>query len=348
MKKLKIFAFILLTVMTVFSLSGQTIVDLRLNEIYVNPKGNLIDEYGNRPAWFEVFNTSYNTVNIGGCYVTNDTTGLAAAQSGNKEALNKFKASCYNIPSGDPATMMPQRSCLVFYMDNSLGTFHVKFSPEKTNYIALIGSDGKTLIDIMSFPSSLITSSYSYGCEEDGKVADNRDNSVLAKKNNKDLRVILKDSEGKPMPTPGSNNLILLSGKGKADKLAQDDPYGWKMALMSMAIVFSVLTIIFFVLKLFGWYAKREAEKKNKPKEAPKAKAAAKAAGAPTDEEVAAISLALSKSCVSAEDEEIAAISLALYLYLDTQHDQESEVITFGQSDSHWGQKQFNFKQNPR
>ena len=51
---------------------------------------------------------------------------------------------------------------------------------------------------------------------------------------------------------------------------------------------------------------------------------------------------------IGANDEEIAAITMALYLYLDTQHDQESEVITFNTTDSHWGQKHFNFKQNPR
>ena len=346
MKKLKTLALTLLTVMTALSLSGQTIIDLRLNEVMLN-NNKFEDEYGNTPAWIEIFNTSYNSVNIGGCFLTSDTTGLTDAKSGDKEKLNQFKEKCYHIPAGDPATLMPQRSCLVFYMDNlpTYGTFHTNFRGENIKYIALIGSDGKTLIDLMVIPakqlSQLQSQCVSYGCEKDGVVALNRDNSVLAKKNNADQRTLLKNF------TPASNNEV-LSGEGKADKLAKNDPWGWQMALMSMAIVFTVLTIIFLVLKVFGWYAKREAEKKNQPKEAPKAKAAAKAAGAPTDEEIAAISLALSKSCVSAEDEEIAAISLALYLYLDTQHDQESEVITFGQAESHWGQKQFNFKQDPR
>lgn len=345
MKKLKIFVLTLLTVTMGLSLNGQTIIDLRLNEVLTNNVNSCEDEYGNHPAWFEVFNTSYNTVNIGGCFVTNDTTGLAAAQSGDKAALDAFKASCYHIPAGDPATFIYQRSCVLFYMDGqpTLGTFHVSFTEENTRYIALIGSDGKTLIDLVTLPK--LNADQSFGCEEDGKVAENRDNSIFAKKNNADKRKVLKDA------TPGSNNKV-LSGEGKADKLAKNDPHGWQMALMSMIIVFSVLFIIFIVLKIFGWYSKKELERKNKKeakKEDKKAQASKKTAGQPTEEELAAIALAIHRSCPDAGEEEIAAIALALYLYLDTQHDQESEVITFNtQSNMHWGQKQFNFKQDPK
>lgn len=344
MKKLKIFVLTLLTVTMGLSLNGQTIIDLRLNEVLTHNEKSCVDEYGEKRAWLEVFNTSYNSVNIGGCYLTNDTTGIAKAQSGDKAALDTFKTQCYHIPAGDPATLMPQRSCLLFYLDgqSSRGTFHVNFTIDtsKANYIALIGSDGKTLIDIIEFPK--LEPDQSYGCEEDGKVAENRDNSIFAKKNNDDLRKVLKDA------TPGSNNKV-LSGEGKADKLAKNDPHGWQMALMSMTIVFSVLAIIFLVLKVFGWFAKKEAERKAQ-KETKKAQPAKKVSGGqPTEEELAAIALAIHRSCPDAGEEEIAAIALALYLYLDTQHDQESEVITFNtQSNMHWGQKQFNFKQDPR
>ena len=51
-----------------------------------------------------------------------------------------------------------------------------------------------------------------------------------------------------------------------------------------------------------------------------------------------------------ATDEEKVAVFTALYLYLDTQHDQESEVLTFTNLNetSPWGQKYFNFKRNPK
>ncbi len=341
MKKLLFACLSLVLALCVIPATGQTIVDLRLNEILVKNNNNLNDEYGNHPAWVEVFNTSFNSVNIGGCFLTDDTTGLAAAQK-DKEALNTFKASCYHIPTGDPTTLIQQRSCLVFYLDGKadLGTFHVSFTPDHSNYIALIGSDGKTLLDIMFFPESIREKEVSFGCQKDGVVADNRDNSVLAKKNNQDLRTTLKHY------TPGSNNHV-LAGESKADKLIQNDPYGIMMALMSMFIVFTVLVVIFFVLKIFAHFATKQNNKNAQPKAAPAPKAAA-ATGKPSDEELAAITLALDKAGVGANDEEIAAISLALFLYLDTQHDQESEVITFNITPSHWGGKQFNFKQDPR
>lgn len=342
MKKLTNIFLTIVVALAALSVNGQSIIDLRLNEILIQNEDNLADEYGRHPAWFEVFNTAYNSVNIGGCYLTDDTTGLAAAQSGDKDALNAFRAKCYQIPTGDPATLMNQRSCLVFYMDGmpTYGTFHVSFTNENTNYVALLGSDGKTLIDIMNYPDELNYSSRSYGCAEDGVVANNRDNSVLAKKDNKDVRTYLEYF------TPGSNNKV-LSGESKADKLIKNDPYGIMMALMSMAIVFTVLVVIFIVLKIFAYYSSKGNTQKEEPK---KAKAtAAPATGKPSDEELAAIALALDRAGIGANDEEIAAITMALYLYLDTQHDQESEVITFNtNNNSTWGQKHFNFKQNPR
>ena len=344
MKKMRYLFFTLIVALSVFSVNGQSLIDLRLNEILINNRNNVADEYGQHPAWVEIFNTAYNSVNVGGCYLTNDTTGLAAAKE-SQESLNAFKnkPNMYNIPAGDPATLMDQRSCLIFYMDGkpTYGTFHVSFTPENSHYVALIGSDGKTLIDIMVFPDELFYSDKSYGCELDGVVANNRDNSVLAKKDNEDVRTFLD------FFTPGSNNQI-KSAEGKADKLAKDDPYGIMMALISISIVFSVLAIIFLVLKVFAHFSAKEQKKAAPKAEVPVQKGVA--GGKPTEEELAAIALALDKSCASADEEEIAAIGMALYLYLDTQHDEESEVITFGNAADYstWGQKHFNFKRNPR
>ena len=53
--------------------------DLRLNEMMIKNVDNYADEYGRHVPWVEIFNTAYNTVNITGCYLTDDTTGLANA-----------------------------------------------------------------------------------------------------------------------------------------------------------------------------------------------------------------------------------------------------------------------------
>ena len=351
MKNFKYFLITLLVVLTAFSVQAQSIVDLRLNEVLIKNDENFTDEYGRHVAWVEIFNTSFNSVNIGGCYLTNDTTGLAAAQKRGKagqDSLNAFKARCYNIPSGDPKTLIPQRSSVVFFLDGdpTYGTFHVSFKGEKCKYIALLGSDGRTLLDIMKLDNDIYTSDKSYGCEVDGIVTETEENTVVGKKAGTDIRKYLEHF------TPGSNNKV-ISSESKADKLAKNDPHGIAMALTSMGIVFTVLFIIFLVLKIFAHFSKKEQMKKEKKeakkKEEVKSAAPASKDGKPTDEELAAITAALHQANIGGSDEETVAIAMALYFYLYTNHDYESEVLTFNydSENSTWAQKHFNFKQNP-
>lgn len=343
MKNIKHLLLTCIVVMAALCSQGQSIIDLRLNEILLLNEENFTDEYSHNVPWVEIYNTAYNSVDVGGCYLTNDTTGLAAAKK-DKNALAAFKAKCYNIPKGDPKTLMNQRSCVVFFMDGdpTYGTFHVNFTPDETNYVALIGSDGKTLIDLLEFPAYLRNKCVSYGCAVDGIVAENRDNTIVKKnainKEVKDLRTELEYF------TPGSNNQV-VSSESKADKLAKNDPHGIAMTIMAMLIVFSVLFIIYLVLKIFARMSKREQAKKN----APAAAAPAVKGGEPSSEELAAIAMALRETMGGANDDEIAAVAMALYLYLYTNHDYESEVITFDNSadNSTWGQKHFNFKRSP-
>lgn len=351
MKNFRYFCLTLVIALAAFAVQAQSIVDLRLNEVLIKNDENFTDEYSRHVPWVEVFNTSFNSVNIGGCYLTNDTTGLAAAQKRGKagqDALNAFKAKCYNIPSGDPKTLIPQRSSVVFFLDGdpTYGTFHVSFKGEECSYIALLGSDGRTLLDLMELPADMRTSDKSFGCEVDGIVTEDEENTVVGKKAGKDIRKYLETF------TPGSNNKV-ISSESKADKLAKNDPHGIAMALTSMGIVFTVLFIIFLVLKIFAHYSKKEqsakAAKEAKKKEAVKSAAPASKDGNPTDEELAAITAALHQANIGGSDEETVAIAMALYFYLYTNHDYESEVLTFNDDAerSTWAQKHFNFKQNP-
>lgn len=341
MKNFKHILFTFAIVLAALSMQAQSIVDLRLNEILLKNEENFTDEYSRQVPWVEIFNSAYNSVDVGGCYLTNDTTGLAAAQK-DKAALSAFKEKCYNIPKGDPKTLMNQRSSVVFFMDGdpTYGTFHVNFKPDQTNYVALIGSDGKTLIDMLVFPAYLRNKCVSFGCEEDGIVADGKANTVIKKNvldpSVKDLRKELTYF------TPGSNNKVIAS-ESKADKLAKNDPHGIAMTIMAMFIVFTVLFIIFLVLKIFARVARKQQAKKDT------VAAPAVKGGEPTPEELAAITMALHESMGGADEDEIAAVALALYLHLYTNHDYESEVITFGDDADYsvWGQKHFNFKRNP-
>ncbi|MDR1758768.1 MAG: OadG family protein [Bacteroidales bacterium] len=289
---------------------AQHIHDLRLNEMLIKNEHNYIDEYGRHTPWVEIFNTSYNSVNVAECYLTNDTSGLADG-SGIKR--------WYRIPKGDPLTLIPQRGFVIFFMDNAplYGTFHVNFDPSlpgSSNYVALISSNGKNVIHIMHFPDSLRQcASHSYGCIDDGIDFKDDGNSNLS----------FLDYF-----TPGSTNKVAM-GKTKAENLAENDKHGVGLALISMTVVFSVLIIIFLILKLFSRLSKKKKNKKTLISEE---------TGAPMQGE--------NSSVEDIDDdingEVISAIAAAIHLHYTCQHDAESEIITIEQNESRyspWAQK---------
>ena len=89
----------------------------------------------------ELFNNSAGTVDLGGCFLTND----------------KNNPTKYMIPKGDVLTKIPPYQHTLFWADDmkDRGTFHLNFTlePDKDNYIALYDSDGKTLIDEITIPA---------------------------------------------------------------------------------------------------------------------------------------------------------------------------------------------------
>lgn len=189
---------------------AQSGLDLRINEILVHNDSNYVDDYGMRNSWIEIFNTAYNTVNIGGMYLTNDPK-------------NPKK---YWIPTGDPVTKIAARNYLVFFADNNptRGILHLNFSLEDTNYLALYDVNGKTLIDEILYPPQ--KPNFSYGRETDGS----------------EIWVSLVKT------TPKANNytgVIVTAG----EKFYQMDPYGVGMAVIAMSVVFVALILLYIVFK---------------------------------------------------------------------------------------------------
>ena len=305
---------------------GQSVHDLRLNEMMIKNVDNYADEYGRHVPWVEIFNTAYNTVNITGCYLTDDTTGLAAA--GKKGG--KIPTHWYKIPT-DQKMYMPQRSFLVFFLDNSplYGPFHTNFSTgeSQTDYIALISSDGKDLLDLVEYPVELRDTSRVFGYVADGV----RDNKAFKKgQRTAGELAFLSDF------TPASSNETAVK-ISKQDKLKRDDPYGIGMAIISMAVVFTALIMIYIMLKIFNYVSRRTTQKAKAQEgiKSPTAEAAKDEAGA--DEEL--------------NGEEAAAIGVALHLHFGSMHDEESEVITINMPSKHyspWAQKELTMKRNPR
>ncbi len=119
-----------------------------------------------------------------------------------------------------------------------------------------------------------------------------------------------------------------------ADRVAQTDPHGWTLTLISVSVVFAALLILYGVYSLSGdIFSGKFKRKSGRPgKEAGDGR-----------EIAAAIAMALRAECGS--DEEVAALT-ALWLYLnDGVHDVESGVITIRRdAPSNWGDPQFNFR----
>lgn len=122
------------------------------------------------------------------------------------------------------------------------------------------------------------------------------------------------------------NTLILLQVSEnvvrKSAEMADRDPHGLIITIVSVAVVFSALIVLYFaytfvgkaVNSTFSWKSIFQCRKKSPAK------------AGPSEEEAAAIALALDQEL---NGETYAAIGLALHQYLnDTVHDDESYIIT--------------------
>ena len=109
----------------------------------------------------------------------------------------------------------------------------------------------------------------------------------------------------------------------KSAEMAEKDPHGAIITLVSVSVVFIALIVLYFAYAFIGKLSSGEV-KFRMPKK--KKEAAKPAKGGPTPEEAAAIALALDQEM---NGEVYAAIGMALHQYLnDTVHDMESYIIT--------------------
>lgn len=212
----KISVMLLLTLFFVAGMQAQQVTSMRINEVLVINEDNFVDNYGKRSGWIELFNTSAGTINIGGCYLTNDRN-------------NPKK---YPIPKGDVLTVIPPGQHVLFWADGnaSRGTFHVNFEldPNKENYIAFYDVDGKTLVDEIIIPARQ-KADVSYGRQIDGQ-----DNWMQLTK-----------------VTPSTNNLTLDTNE-KIENFKENDAWGVGMTITAMVVVFLGLILLYVVFKFVG------------------------------------------------------------------------------------------------
>lgn len=273
MNKKRIGIFIALLATVCFGVQAQRATSMKINEVLIVNDQNYQDDYGMQSAWIELFNTSFATVNIEGCYLTND----------------KNNPTKYRIPKGDVLTQIKPRQHTLFWADGmpNRGTFHVNFTldPTKENYIALYDSNGKTLIDEVTIPTGQLPDQ-SYAREQDGS-----DNWVI------------KGGAEHSYVTPSTNNMT-LDKNAKIENFKKHDKSGAGMAIIAMSVVFIGLILLYISFKVVGNIAVKLG-KKNAMKATgitDKAEAKEKKLGHHSGEETAAIAMALHEYLNDAHD----------------------------------------------
>ena len=290
-------------------LGAQNVSDLIIAEILAQPDSTgLLDDYGRRSGWIELYNTSTGTVSYGGCFLTDDRNNL-------KKSL---------IPPTDLRTKLGPRQSVVFFASGNGhdGTFYAGFTLRPGSTIYLVSNDGRTIVDSLAIPAQLTA----------GK-------SVVKKAI--DLREKVFEAQADAAsPTPGAPNKDPNS-ESKAQKMSRLDPHGFILAVTSISVVFCALAI------LWGLFNSLFSPKKPKaPKDSKASKVKKAPAGSIPPEVAAAISLALEQE-LGGEVYAAIGLALDQYLN-ECVHDSESFVLTYRMQPSAWNRKGQTFRQLPK
>lgn len=218
MKQLKyITLFLALTVGNLAS--AQTAADLRINEVMTLNDSSIVDEYGNHCGWIEIFNSSYNSVDIGGLFITDDIK-------------NPTKSM---IAKGTPSTVIAPQGHIVLFATGgkSIGIQHLTFKINNSKTIALFDGNGRTLIDSVNLPK--LDTNQVYSRLTDGSDTWTLDNA----------------------PTPNSSNWF-RPYIGNADPFKSLDPTGFGMTIIAMIVVLGSLFVLYLCFKLVGKISTRK------------------------------------------------------------------------------------------
>lgn len=196
---------------------------LVLNEILVNNVSNFQDDYGIHSPWVEIFNKSYGSADLAGCYL--------------KHSSQPGDTAVYFIPKGDVLTKIKPRQHALFWADNNpnRGTFHTNFrlDPERDNWIGLFDS-GKKKLDEVVVPGGLLRANCSYARVDDAAP-----------------EWEVKDESPEKYVTPSTNNKT-LDKNVKMKKFELHDSVGIGMSVTAMLVVFLGLILLYLSFKFIG------------------------------------------------------------------------------------------------
>lgn len=304
---------VLLGLFVAANLQAQRTTSLKINEVLVINEDNFLDDYGEKNPWIEIYNGSPGTVNIAGCFLTDD--------------INSPKK--YMVPKGDVLTRIRPYQHILFWADNlaTHGTFHVNFTlyPDKPNFIALFDSDGRTLIDSVTVPAGQ-RPDVSYGLIVDGWTQKKLDEERRINSNYKGGDKLWVYFE---KVTPSSNNKILDTNE-RIDNFKTNDSRGIGMTLTAMSVVFLGLIMLFLLFKLIGNTAVSLSHKR-----------AMKISG---------ISKEQAKDIAEQSGEIYAVIAMAIYEAVEL-HDDENTILTIKntvRNYSPWSSKIYSLREMPK
>lgn len=133
---------------------GPSSIDLFINEFIASNESTVADEHGDYDDWFEIYNATDDSIDIGGMYVSDDV-------------LDRKKS---RIPATDPSvTTIPAGGFLLIWCDKepTEGLLHVDFKLSGDGEaIILVEDDGVTVIDELTYTEQ--TTDVSYGRIVDG------------------------------------------------------------------------------------------------------------------------------------------------------------------------------------
>ncbi|MFC0875905.1 lamin tail domain-containing protein [Saccharicrinis sp. FJH2] len=127
-----------------FILNSQA--QIIINEVQSSNNSTIKDNYGEYDDWIELFNPNDFEVDIAGLIL-------------------KDNVDTWQIPSGDPLTVMQPGTYFLLWADDEegQGKFHTNFKLSASNgeYLGLYKSDGTTVIDSVTLPP--LNADLSYG-----------------------------------------------------------------------------------------------------------------------------------------------------------------------------------------
>ena len=350
----KLYLIIIMAMCGIGTLSAQGVLNVRINEVLVINENDIVDDYGQRESWIELFNTGFERVDVGGCYL-----GIRYADRFDADG-NKLIEKYY-IPRNDPATKIEPLGYRVFYCEgtNSKGTFYTNFTIADTHtafdyegltqvsvtnpvdMIVLYNGNGRDVISVFPLSADQIADEAwgIIGHEEiESKMfptfsrAERRSMS-----NDQYLDAIAAGLKYQPQrmvkTTPAATNEI-NEETPRHEMFHQRDKHGIVMAITAMSVVFLALLTIFIVFKVFGTVMVKRTHRTS-----------AKHAEASTPG-----STPKSPKGGSYTGEEVAAIAMALKLYQEDLHIEESTVITINRVSrlySPWNSKLYGMNEVP-